>query len=390
MNTLQNLLAEPVSRQALTHDQSIYLYPHIPRNKLANALSSYIIDAHVITDDIVLLLDDTLFGSAKDGLSLTDTTLYVHEKFSEPVAYDLSAISSVYWRNELLAKVLYIDGERVMALSQPHETTLTALCQVISTYLQHATAHTSQNQQQAATKQSAANPNQSTPATPPHTVNSTTDSEDLPTFELGMITADILKYFCLRYSNHWTDEKLTFIYQATIPIHSKPYLFSLLKHRLASIERPSLEESVDYLMQHEPPEEVRLLLMQQAFQIMAQDESDLIKVEGQIKQFALLLHIRPAPLNQLCQQFRQQYHYGNVASFTHEQHELLHACQILDIDPEQMTASTIQQAYRNKIQEFHPDKYQSLPAAVRQLLEAKAQELNQARDILLAYVQYDS
>ncbi|MGM7389074.1 molecular chaperone DnaJ, partial [Acinetobacter baumannii] len=35
---------------------------------------------------------------------------------------------------------------------------------------------------------------------------------------------------------------------------------------------------------------------------------------------------------------------------------------------------------------FHPDKYQSLPESVQQLIEQQAQQLNQARAVLKAYL----
>ncbi|MHA3060656.1 J domain-containing protein [Acinetobacter sp. ANC 4636] len=67
--------------------------------------------------------------------------------------------------------------------------------------------------------------------------------------------------------------------------------------------------------------------------------------------------------------------------------ELLKACQLLDLQPHQLNSSSLQTAYRRKIAEFHPDQYQSLPQAVRQLIEQQAQQLNQARDLLRSYLQ---
>lgn len=67
--------------------------------------------------------------------------------------------------------------------------------------------------------------------------------------------------------------------------------------------------------------------------------------------------------------------------------ELLKACQLLDLQPHQLNSSSLQIAYRRKIAEFHPDQYQSLPQAVRQLIEQQAQQLNQARDLLRSYLQ---
>jgi hypothetical protein len=408
MISLNTILHQEAATRVLAGDQSIYQYPNIPKNKLAGALSAYVIDKDIKANDIVLLLDDTLFGSAKDGLVLTEHTLYVHEAFSDPIAYDFSDMSAIAWKSELLSKVLYIDGERVIALSQCSKDSLTALCMVINTYLKQykaqRTSQTNPSRQKADsssdnTRQTSNNhTEQSSQASSAH-FRPDSNNEDLLTFELSMITADILMHFCLSDGKQWSDEKLVFIYQATRYLHERPYLFSLLKHRLRVGERPALQDSVAYLMQHEPPEEVKLQLMRQAFQILALDETDLMAVERQIRQFALLLNVFPASLDQFCQQLRQQFNYGNTQnsnrqdrhndhSSSSQQHNTLGwACQLLEINQQQLTQAVVQQAYRSKIQEFHPDKYQSLPASVRQLLESKAQELNQARDILTAYVQ---
>jgi preprotein translocase subunit Sec63 len=62
------------------------------------------------------------------------------------------------------------------------------------------------------------------------------------------------------------------------------------------------------------------------------------------------------------------------------------ACKLLEIQPELLSEQTLQAAYRKKMADFHPDKYQSLPESVRQLIEQQAQQLNQARAVLKAYL----
>lgn len=64
--------------------------------------------------------------------------------------------------------------------------------------------------------------------------------------------------------------------------------------------------------------------------------------------------------------------------------EQLQACKLLDIQPNSLTEQTLQIAYRKKMAEFHPDKYQNLPESVRQLIESQAQQLNEARAVLKA------
>jgi DNA-directed RNA polymerase subunit F len=72
-----------------------------------------------------------------------------------------------------------------------------------------------------------------------------------------------------------------------------------------------------------------------------------------------------------------------VSDLTTEQ---LQACQLLEIQPEVLSEQTLQAAYRKKMADFHPDKYQSLPESVQQLIEQQAQQINQARVVLKAYL----
>lgn len=46
------------------------------------------------------------------------------------------------------------------------------------------------------------------------------------------------------------------------------------------------------------------------------------------------------------------------------------------------TQADMKKAYRKKISEMHPDKYQELPESVKQLLEQTAQDINKAKEIL--------
>jgi curved DNA-binding protein CbpA len=81
----------------------------------------------------------------------------------------------------------------------------------------------------------------------------------------------------------------------------------------------------------------------------------------------------------------QQAKYQNAHTQS-DLHEITRAKEILEITAPTLSEEIIQQAFRIKIKEFHPDLYQTLPEAVRTLLETKAQEINQARAVLLAFI----
>lgn len=59
-----------------------YFAPAIPAKKLKNALKSYAPELQ--EDQVFILLDTTLFGSGKDGLLLTEDTLFEKSSFSKP------------------------------------------------------------------------------------------------------------------------------------------------------------------------------------------------------------------------------------------------------------------------------------------------------------------
>lgn len=59
---------------------SVYTYPNIPHKKLINAIQGYGED-WVKPSDILVLVDDTVFGSAKDGFFLTKTHFFGNKIF---------------------------------------------------------------------------------------------------------------------------------------------------------------------------------------------------------------------------------------------------------------------------------------------------------------------
>ncbi|MCA7024937.1 MULTISPECIES: DnaJ domain-containing protein [Stenotrophomonas] len=63
------------------HD-NVYARPKIPLKKLEGAISSYALS--VAPRDVLVLLDDTVFGGAKEGLLVTGDAIYCKQKFETP------------------------------------------------------------------------------------------------------------------------------------------------------------------------------------------------------------------------------------------------------------------------------------------------------------------
>ena len=99
--------AHPISRQRLNR---IYLAPNIPPKKLHNALESY--HSRLKPDQILALIDDTVFGSGKDGLLLTEEQLKVKEPFQMCRVLLLNS-TQLSVRND----VLYADNLRMRDFS---------------------------------------------------------------------------------------------------------------------------------------------------------------------------------------------------------------------------------------------------------------------------------
>ncbi|HPR34506.1 MAG TPA: hypothetical protein PKY64_02440 [Anaerolineaceae bacterium] len=70
-------IAEKVRSYSSIFPETGFLFtPAIPQKKVRNAIKSYAPDAS--ESEVLLLLDTTVFGSAKDGLLLTSDALYAH------------------------------------------------------------------------------------------------------------------------------------------------------------------------------------------------------------------------------------------------------------------------------------------------------------------------
>lgn len=70
----------------------VYVKPNIPHKKLMNALG-YAPDAR--PEDVLILIDDTVFGGAKDGMLVTNDALYCHEIMTSPVKISFEDITEV-------------------------------------------------------------------------------------------------------------------------------------------------------------------------------------------------------------------------------------------------------------------------------------------------------
>lgn len=64
--------------------EGIYVHPHIPMKKLTGAIDSYA--PNVSPNEILVLIDDTVFGGAREGMIVTRDAIYSKQKFESPHA----------------------------------------------------------------------------------------------------------------------------------------------------------------------------------------------------------------------------------------------------------------------------------------------------------------
>ena len=92
-------------------DSKLFFYPSIPEEKLSSAIAAYA--KNESSSDALVLLDETVFGSGKDGLLLTRNGLFSHELFSDPLFTRLEDIDSIWVKD----KNLYINKTKCLACS---------------------------------------------------------------------------------------------------------------------------------------------------------------------------------------------------------------------------------------------------------------------------------
>lgn len=107
-------------------NEKIFFAPRIPASKLANALTSYA--PKIVSNEVLMLGDDTLMGGAKEGFILTRSQLFFHEFLTEPVTIQLTDIESVVAKDQ----VLTINGKKVFEATQLDKVHLRALANLIS------------------------------------------------------------------------------------------------------------------------------------------------------------------------------------------------------------------------------------------------------------------
>ncbi|WP_417631006.1 molecular chaperone DnaJ [Acinetobacter baumannii] len=338
----------------LRSSDNIYFAPVIPNKKLQGAMSY--LPHGVNPSEVLMLIDDTVFGSAKVGMCLTAKGIFYKASFEDEKAYLFEHIQQIEADIGMITSSILINGQDELSFSQLDKGAIRALVAFLNELCQGIQA----------TKQTIVN----------------IDAE-------MQIMIDLFAYFITFSAGQWNNRSKEAVSDHFTKLNDKAvhqYVEKLLNvqmrfdyedllHRLADMK--------DKLAYNFRREMIEQLVYAMALGQVEQNQADLFMTHL-CRVSNVSRAVFPDLVKIIYQCLAGEMNQKNLVSdLTQEQ---LQACQLLEIQPELLNEQTLQAAYRKKMADFHPDKYQSLPESVQQLIEQQAQQLNQARAVLKAYL----
>ena len=100
----------------LSLGRNIYFAPDLPPQKMRNALANY--GFGINADDIVVLIDDTVFGSAKDGIIITRDSFQFKEIGNSPDIRKPTGSDEFSVEKGFLNTVVKFNNRKIMSLTQ--------------------------------------------------------------------------------------------------------------------------------------------------------------------------------------------------------------------------------------------------------------------------------
>lgn len=110
----------------------VFVAPHIPQKKLLGALDSY--GEGIRAQDVVALIDDTVFGGAREGVLITEAQIRSKAKFEQVDIRLLGCLKAITAHGAHIR----IHGEPYVSLSIPNPDDLRLLFEAVTEYLQEA------------------------------------------------------------------------------------------------------------------------------------------------------------------------------------------------------------------------------------------------------------
>lgn len=117
------------------YGDKIFTYPNIPIEKFNNARKKYA--GRVDVRDSVLLIDDTVFGSAECGVLITNEDIYIGESFESPMHFSMHNIHSIYTKRVMFSNWLFINDKKVKSFTQPSFKDLKKVFENLNEYIDY-------------------------------------------------------------------------------------------------------------------------------------------------------------------------------------------------------------------------------------------------------------
>ncbi|NAS03704.1 hypothetical protein [Acinetobacter haemolyticus] len=133
MINLQQRLQQFALAEVLHNDRNVHLAPNIPASKLAGALSY--LPSEVQAQDILILVDDTVFGSAKLGLVVTQEQLFYKAQMELVREWQLRNIGRLDMEQGWFNRSLRVNGLQKLELIQIENHTLAALLKLLQQHI---------------------------------------------------------------------------------------------------------------------------------------------------------------------------------------------------------------------------------------------------------------
>ena len=91
-----------------------------------NALASYA--PGITAKDVIVLVDDTVWGGAKEGMIVTRNKLFSKALMESPIAVNLSSQTEI---TIVDGNKIYVDGKKLCSFTMPDKTSLRKLVAAI-------------------------------------------------------------------------------------------------------------------------------------------------------------------------------------------------------------------------------------------------------------------
>ena len=108
------------------NETKIHCFPNIPHDKAQKAIATYA--SHVSYDEVLILVDDTLWGGCKEGIMLTLMELFARKVMEKPRAIPLASIKNITCDK----KRIFVNQQDFFVCTMPEKKNVALLAQLMN------------------------------------------------------------------------------------------------------------------------------------------------------------------------------------------------------------------------------------------------------------------